>query len=508
MRAPRTLIAAILSASVPATSPAGAEPSDYTVRAGDASTLQQSAPELPDISGYTHQAVLDKRARSTSGSVSLQRMVELAAFDEFVGGDGRLALWAARQRRNPVAIVLRGGYVTPRDIAHALPPEQFRDVGQGVFLARLPILVADSATFHVDEATRALRLSQQAGSFLVNEGRMLVTGSAVIGWDEVAATPAHFESKKRFRPFLVSWGGSETYLSRSRFVSLGYGASKSYGITLSQYSHSLAQDLRRRRPTGWIIDSVFKDLLYGFYCYEADDVVIVRNSYEANIVYGIDPHDRSERLIIAENEAFGTRRRHGIIISREVNNSWIFRNESYDNALSGIMLDRQSMHNVVADNTVHGNGADGITIYESSHNLLYGNRSIGNGAHGFRVRNSVDLKLYENDAIANAYTGVKGHVRRLAHDKRDLQLDPYVREMSMVVVGGKLIHNEGGPIAIAQPLSLELHDVEMFAPANGTGVELSGVLGEHLPEILDLMIRQGKPVRIVPKQGMQAKVEG
>src|SRR3989449_2404877 len=58
-------------------------------------------------------------------------------------------------------------------------------------------------------------------------------------------------------------------------------------------------------------------------------------------------------------------KKHGIIVSREVNDSWIFGNESYDNALSGIVIDRSSLHNVVADNRVYRNRADGITIYES-----------------------------------------------------------------------------------------------------------------------------------------------
>ena len=104
--------------------------------------------------------------------------------------------------------------------------------------------------------------------------------------------------------------------------------------------------------------------------------MIKGNTYRDNIVYGIDPHDRSHGLIIAENTVFGTKKKHGIIISREVNDSWIINNESYDNKLSGVVIDRNSESNLIAYNRVHGNHADGITLYESGDNLLWGNQVL------------------------------------------------------------------------------------------------------------------------------------
>src|SRR3546814_14775655 len=98
---------------------------------------------------------------------------------------------------------------------------------------------------------------------------------------------------------------------------------------------ALAPRMNRPNPTGWLIDSEFYDNWYGFYCYEAEDVVIRGNDYHDNIKYGIDPHDRSRRLIIAGNKAHDTKEKHGIIVSREVDDSWIINNQAYDNALSG-----------------------------------------------------------------------------------------------------------------------------------------------------------------------------
>ena len=203
----------------------------------------------------------------------------------------------------------------------------------------------------------------------------------------------------------------------------------------------------------------------------------------------------------------GTRKKHGIIISREVNNSWLFSNVSTGNALSGMVLDRQSSGNVVADNEFIDNGSDGLTLYESPDNIIWGNKSVSNGSHGYRVRNSTNIKLYDNIAINNAYTGINGHAKVLPPGSRDLELDPYDDEFSMVIVGGRLVHNGGGPVAIEQPLSIEMAGVEMLAPTSETGFALDGVLGEYLHEVFDVMVRQKKAV-VIELDNVRRKVEG
>ena len=475
----------------------------YVVEAADSHALALAKPELPSLAPYTRAAILKKLGPPRAGSVSVERMTGLAELDEFTGGDGRLAIWAARQAQLPLVIVLRKGLFTPQDLAQRLDPAHFERRGAGVYIARLPILVGHDATLHINQKTRALRLSEDSGAFLINDGRLFITDSQVLGWRESAGAPASFRGESDFRPFILSWGGTETYIANSRFRSLGYSESKSYGISISQYTPDMRKRIQRREPTGWIINSHFEDLWFGFYCYEANDVVIVGNEYRNNIVYGIDPHDWSERLIIANNKVSGTRQKHGIIISREVNNSWLFGNSSTENALSGMVLDRQSAHNVVADNELLNNGSDGLTVYESSDNIIWGNTSAGNQAHGFRVRNSAGVRLYNNIAINNRYTGISGDASRLPPGERDLTLDPYDVTLSMVVVGGRLVHNGGGPIDIVRPDSVKLADVELRAPANERGFEIKGVLGEHMHEVLDLMVRQKRAVVIRPSDQVE-----
>lgn len=194
----------------------------------------------------------------------------------------------------------------------------------------------------------------------------------------------------------------------------------------------------------------------------------------------------------------GTRKKHGIIISREVDDSWIFNNKSYDNKLSGIVIDRNSVNNLVAYNQVYDNRADGITLYESSDNLLWGNQVLNNARHGIRLRNSTNIRLYENVAAANGLTGVYGHIKDLSDTDRNIQLDPFDTEVSMIVVGGTLAANGSGPLSIDSPLSVELYRVEMLAPSKSSGISFSGILGEKQEEILDLMVRRQLAVLIDP----------
>ena len=470
----------------------------YTVSTAPVAPLNIPKPALPDLSGYTAEAAAAKIVRSTAGKVSVRRMMQEDALKDFIGGDNKMAEWVVRQGGIPQAIFIDDGYVNLKDLAKRVPKQYFSETAPGVYLARLPIVVGHKGILEIDNSTQELRLSQEAGSFLVNDGQLFVRDTQVTGWREKANGPATFRDAKEFRPFLLSWGGTETYIINTKMASFGYANSKSYGVSISQYTPNMAKVLKRPEPTGWIVDSEFSDMWYGFYCYETRDFVVKGNTYRDNVVYGIDPHDRSHGLIIAENDVFGTQRKHGIIISREVNDSFIFNNRSHDNKLSGLVIDRNSVNNLIADNEIFQNHTDGITLYESGDNLLWGNKVINNRRHGIRVRNSVNIRLYENIAMANGLTGVYGHIKDLTDTDRDIELDPFDAEVSLIMVGGELAGNGSGPLAIDSPLSIELYRVSMLAPTKSSGISFNGILGERQDEILDLMVRQQKAVLIDP----------
>lgn len=470
----------------------------YTVSSAPTAPLELATPKLPDISGYTAEAIAAKIVRSKPGKISVRRMMQEDALKDFIGGDNKMAEWVVRQHGIPQAIFVDDGYMNLKDLAKKLPKQYFSETSPGVFLSRLPIVVGRHGILEIDKQTQELRLSQEAGAFLVNDGQLFVRDTKITGWREKDNGPATFTSPKEFRPFLLAWGGTETYIANSKIASFGYANSKSYGVSISQYTPNMAKVLKRPEPTGWIVGSEFSDMWYGFYCYETRDFVVKGNTYKDNIVYGIDPHDRSHGLIIADNTVFGTKKKHGIIISREVNDSFIFNNRSYDNHLSGLVIDRNSVNNLIAHNEIYQNHTDGITLYESADNLLWGNRVLSNKRHGIRIRNSVNIRLYENVAMANGLTGVYGHIKDLSNTDRDIKLDPFDAQVSLIVVGGELAANGSGPLSIDSPLSVELYRVSMLAPTKSSGISFTGILGDRQDEILDLLVRQQKAVLIDP----------
>ncbi len=508
MNAQSLLVAAMLMASATAFADTAAkaptiakelqQAKTYTISSPPTAPLEMAKPALPDLSGYTSAAIEKKIVRGKPGKVSIRRMMQEDALKDFIGGDNKMAEWVVRQHGIPQAIFVDDGYMNLKDLLGKVPKQYLSETSPGVFLAKLPIVVGRKGILEIDKKTQELRLSQQAGSFLINDGQLFVRDTKITGWDEKANGPALFKSPKEFRPFLLAWGGTETYIANSKMASFGYANSKSYGVSISQYTPNMAKVLKRAEPTGWIIDSEFSDMWYGFYCYETTGFVIKGNTYKDNIVYGIDPHDRSHGLIIADNTVYGTKKKHGIIISREVNDSFIFNNRSYENKLSGLVIDRNSVNNLIADNEIYRNHTDGITLYESGDNLLWGNKVISNRRHGIRVRNSVNIKLYENTAMANGLTGVYGHIKDLTDTDRDIALDPFDAKVSLIVVGGELAGNGSGPLSIDSPLSIELYRVSMLAPTKSSGISFSGVLGDRQEEILDLLVRQQKAVLIDP----------
>lgn len=403
------------------------------------------APFLPDISGYTTDAVKALVPERAAGEVELRRM-ETSTYFDYMALNSMIPDFAEWQDQdNPVSIEIKSGVYDMPALVAALNNDGLIEKAEKGWLVKKPIIIHPGATLIVSGADNALRMSAQAATFLSNFGNLFIIDTTVTGWRENKNLPALYEDEKTFRPYIAVWSGSKTWMASSEFISLGYNAAKAYGVTFSTSAKMLRVAPDTPRPTGWLVDSFFKDIYYGFYSYEADDVVIVRNKYEDNVIYGIDPHDDSRRLIIAENDSYGARKKHGIIISRHVNDSWIFNNHSHDNAGAGIMLERNCRNNVIANNISRNNGSDGLVFFESPDNVSWQNRLENNGKNGVRIRNSTNIIL-RGDSIANngAY-GVEAYAISLAHQKtRDINIDPYEERVGYDIVDAVLANNKSG----------------------------------------------------------------
>ena len=337
----------------------------------------------------------------------------------------------------PRIIVIQSGVYTLGSLAMQLDstagePLVERD-GDTVTL-RAPLLVGEGASLILSgQEASTYRLSATAGAFLAVGGKLYIQDTTVTSWDEALRKPRSSTKETRgiFRPFIVGWSNSEMFIGGSVLDSLGYAASKSFGLTFSAGPKTIVKVREQlRNPTGIVVENYFHNFEYGFYSYEADDISLIGNEFADNVLYGVDPHDRSHRLLIALNTAHDTMVKHGIIISRGVDASWKVGNVVFHNKGSGLMLDRDSVDNLVYGNLSFENDQDGLTFFESSCNLAVANAFIENGRSGVRVRNSWDIAVHDNAIVGNKLEAITGYISDLSladgENKRDLLMDPYV----------------------------------------------------------------------------------
>jgi poly(beta-D-mannuronate) C5 epimerase len=356
---------------------------------------------------------------------------------------------------NPNFINVDGGVFTLAKVRDQLIADGRWDAvaeDGGRILFRQPILVGRDATLIVSgEEVEEMRLGSDTGAYLVVAGTLHVLDARVVAYSESAGGPDHWDGDRGrvFRPFIVGWSDSRLFLGGSTIVSIGYPAGKGYGLSFTAGPSDLvATQSSPKPPTGVVVGNSFQNAYYGFYSYEAEGVAVVGNEYRDNVIYGVDPHDRSQDLRIAYNTVYGTMKKHGLIISREVDFSYLVGNLSFDNAGSGLMLDRDSVSNVVYANTAFGNRQDGLTFFESSCNLVMANDFFANARSGIRIRNSWDVALYGNRIADNGGSGIDAYIADLAGspagEARDFKLDPYVPVTSFVAEGNTLDANAIG----------------------------------------------------------------
>jgi mannuronan 5-epimerase len=475
---------------------------NYTV------TIQRGAspisiPFLPDTSQFTVEKIAASAPAFQPGKITITDMAGLAGLREFIKKDGRVQrLRLSQLAVTPQVIYVESGHY---DFTHlyeevrALTAEKVIEETETGHLLRLPILVGEKASLVISgKDTGELRLSQERTVFIANAGDLFILSTKITGWSEKDNQPAYFKDKLIYRPFLVSWSGAQMHIAGSALANLGYRKGKSYGITYSTCEPCLQVSPNLPRATGTLVGNSFTGLYYGFYSYEADDIAIVNNKYIDNIVYGIDPHDRSRRLIIAGNETSGSLKKHGIIISRDVNDSWIFNNYSHHNHGSGIMLDRACENNVIANNISAYNNGDGITFLESANNTAYNNKVYQNYLSGIRIRNSWNIQLMNDQIADNGSVPLVIYSQNLEKSQkdRDLKEDPYSMRADAIMSGTVIkLSNSKSAMKIDGIDSLVLSDIRLLSG----GTVFSGRMFADETDISGNMDEADKTVVVVKK---------
>jgi parallel beta-helix repeat protein len=443
--------------------PADISNSLVALKSPEAALLLEPAkrPEMPgyyptssDVYAFIPLPSHGESGVAVGGESRIDRLTRFASehYEDVSNLGVREHLYTAVGSITPRFIFVRSGVSTMgqllRTVGHFNP--ELVSEKDGNILLRAPLIIGPDATLVVSgEEFNELRLSQQKAAFIINAGRIYFSDVEVTGFDEVknsAATVPVGDPGLKFRPFILSWSASQTFAANSKFEALGYSAGSAYGFSLSSGpADEIFKTAKPAAPTGVIVDSSFDNLYYGFYAFEAEDVQLVGNEYRDGVIYGLDPHDRSRHLLMAFNSAYGTHKKHGIIISREVDDSYIIGNMSFDNAGTGIMLDRESIGTIVYANSLMNNKGDGFAALESPCVLLSNNEVEGNGRIGIKVRNSWDIQIDGNTIRKNGGSGIEAYTDRLedavGSESRNFREDPYSPIVTMTVVRNRLQEN-------------------------------------------------------------------
>lgn len=372
--------------------------------------------------------------------------------------------WKAIGRPWPKTIVLANGVYNLEKINQLISnPKVFKKINDKTYISYRSIYIAPTATLVINN--KELRLSISDGVFVIANGKIFATDSILTTWDKIAKNygvrkkiPKNqllFYGNQFPRPYFLMLNGSEFYAANSIFRGLGYkgqtgsfGFAMNYGLPLMRTHTVIADYLKAlKRPTGWLIGNTFDHSFFGYYSNGAKDVVIVGNIYLNSLIYNIDPHDYSSNLLIARNLSYKAKHSHGIIVSREVNNSTIAENLSLRNNGSGIMLDRNSEHNLIYNNLVMENQGDGIAIFESDNNEINRNIIARNQHNGIFIRNSCSIKIQSNKLFRNIKSGSEISVVNIDMlETRNFVLDPYHKLAKATLLSNTFDSNLGSAI--------------------------------------------------------------
>lgn len=179
---------------------------------------------------------------------------------------------------------------------------------------------------------------------------------------------------------------------------LGYFAAESYGLSWKVLGSS-AGLFDKVGVNGTVTDSHIHHNYYGVYTWGADAMVWRNNEFDNNTLYGLDPHDNSDDLVIEDNRAHHNGS-HGIICSRFCDHITLRRNKAYNNGGNGIMLHRLTNDSLVEDNEMYSNTDSGLAIFDSHNNTIRLNSMHDNGK-GMRLSVGASNNLIEENTITN-----------------------------------------------------------------------------------------------------------
>lgn len=350
--------------------------------------------------------------------------------------------------------------------------ELLREVAPGEWLLGANLQIGEDAEVEIAAPdVRWLKLRSDTRTFVWIKalgGNLDIRDVCVTSWDEDAnGVDQNYDDG---RSFVLARDGAEMTIRTSELSYLGYAANESYGVAY-----------RLKGTSGEIIDSMLGYNYYGVYTFEVSGLVIDSNDVHHSVLYGIDPHTDSRKLLIENNRAHHNGK-HGIILAEGCSDSVIRNNTVYKNLLHGIVLYQKSNDNLVEGNESFANELEGINVNESKGNTIRQNRVYGNMKAGIGVGQSskqntvVDNTVYGNgeDGIA-LYSDATDNMLRGNSISNNARYGIYVKSKGNEIQGGHEVFGNrvGVYVSVSPGPKVSREDNNIYENAEGD-VQLDG----------------------------------
>jgi parallel beta-helix repeat protein len=315
-------------------------------------------------------------------------------------------------------------------------PDALRELAPGEWLLGANLSVEEGANLRIAApATQRLKLKSDGDDFVSLKalgGQLAIDGVCVTSWD--TRRNSFDEDHTDGRAFILARNGARMDVHGADVRYLGYNGAEAYGLSW-----------RLAGTTGEIVDSFISHNFYGVYSFEVNDLVIRGNEAAYNVMYGIDPHTKSNRLVIENNVAHDNGK-HGIILAEECSDGVIRGNVAYNNLHHGIVVYQRSNNNLIENNTTYGNGGHGINVNDSAGTTVRANTVYDNLEAGIGVgQRASATELVDNQVFANRrdgvmlYSDVKDNAIRQNTISDNARYGIYVKSAGAVAIEGNQV---------------------------------------------------------------------
>lgn len=379
-----------------------------------------------------------------SASVSLKTLYSAEAgswmFESLVH-NGLFTIASGYQPSHPKAVMIENGTIDLRQLTdklhnqHILEPIQSSSnepTDKSGYRLHYPLIIGSNATLFIEDSN--LEMNSQTGSALVNLGRIVVRNSTL------QTVKKDARGGKHFRPFILSWNGSETAIINSELRRLGYNKYLSQGLTLANHT-SLKRNNRARLL---VSDSLMTGLESGPIASNAD-LLIEHSTIEDTQRYGIDAADG---LLAAVGNTITITRYNNGIRATNMSSTFLKGNRVSQTHRSGVLITGNVKHAVIVANYIDNAGSDGIEARDikqigTQPVFIHANVLIRNAKSGIRVSRAPSVRITDNSLIANDEYAIN------IDDTHFVNRTPLIEVVPMVIAGNRLSSNRAASIKTA-----------------------------------------------------------